>query len=531
MTQDGPTPAATPPWPARLSLRARLLAVAVGLLVVALVLTGAATLTVLRGVLLDQVDANLADVATNRPLLDSLVRTDERDPGRPGAPTEYVVRVSTADGSLVLLTTSPMLGDDRGPVFEDLDLETVQRRNGLPSTVAGGGAARWRVVAVPVNVQTPQGAGPGTVAIALPLDGVDDTVQRLRNRFLLIGVVVVSACALLGWLAVRRAFRPLREVETVTTAFGEGDTSRRVQHDWPGTEVGRLGSSVNAMLDSIETTLAAREASENRMRRFVADASHELRTPLAAVRGFAELYRQGAVSRPDDVARTFSRIEGESRRMGGLVDDLLLLARLDEQRPLRFDEVDLVVLAADAVHDAGALAPDREVRLTGLHGAPTPGSARTSGDEPRLRQVLSNLVANAVRHTPEGTAVEVGVGTRSGWALWQVRDHGPGISAEDAERVFERFFRADSSRHRSGGGGSGLGLAIVAAVAHAHGGAARVVPTSGGGATFEVAVPGLVAAAPDGPDDDYARPGSDARPSSQVSPRSDAGPPQARGLE
>ena len=476
----------TPPWPGRLSLRARLLAVAVGLLVVALVLTGAATLTVLRGVLLDQVDQQLTRVTSNPRAVEDLVLGEGIGPGSEALPSDYVVQISTGDGR-VLRTFGSTFRDGGSEPRGGRTADEVAAMDGDPFTVGSGtGTTRWRVVAIPVTVNRAD----GSVAIALPLDGVDDTVQRLRNRFLLIGLVVVTACALLGWLAVRRAFRPLREVEDVATAFGEGDTSRRVQHDWPGTEVGRLGSSVNAMLDRIESTLAAREASENRMRRFVADASHELRTPLAAVRGFAELYRQGAVSTPDDVSRTFSRIEGESRRMGGLVEDLLLLARLDEQRPMRFDDVDLVVLAADATHDARALAPDRTVLLTGLDGDGGPGRARTTGDDARLRQVLSNLVANAVRHTPEGTPIEVGVGTRDGWAIWQVRDHGPGIGPDDAERVFERFFRSDSSRQRTTGGGSGLGLAIVSAVAHAHGGAARVVPTPGGGATFEVALPG-----------------------------------------
>ena len=225
------------------------------------------------------------------------------------------------------------------------------------------------------------------------------------------------------------------------------------------------------------------------MRRFVADASHELRTPVAAVRGFAELYRQGAVTDPADVARSFRRIEEESARMGGLVEDLLLLARLDEQRPMRREPVDLLVLAGDAVHDALALAPGRTVRLVGLDGDPVPRPALTLGDDARLRQVLSNLLTNAVRHTPAGSPVEIGVGVADGWARWQVVDHGPGVDPDQAGRIFERFYRADSSRHRGTGGGSGLGLAIVDAITRAHGGAARVVPTPGGGATFEVALP------------------------------------------
>ncbi len=274
----------------------------------------------------------------------------------------------------------------------------------------------------------------------------------------------------------------------MATAFGGGDTSRRVDVRAPGTEVGRLGGAVNAMLDRIETTLAAREASEQRMRRFIGDASHELRTPLATLRGFAELYRMGAVREPEEVTSTFRRIEDESTRMGGLVEDLLVLARLDEQRPLRLQPVDLLVLAGDAVHDSSALAPDRAVRLTGLDGAERPSPAPVTGDEARLRQVVTNLLGNALRHTPAGSPVELGVGRRDGRAVLQVVDHGAGVPPELAEKIFERFYRADASRTRSSGG-SGLGLAIVAAIVQAHGGTAAVRPTPGGGATFEVVLP------------------------------------------
>lgn len=486
-----PDPAA-PGWTHRMSLRARLLAVAVGLLVVAVALTGVATLTALRNVLVGQVDTQLATVAANPRDLGDLLTQPGRGPGSEALPSDYVVRLSGADGTVVATVGSALRDTTDVPRFGDLSMAQVTARDGRPFTVGTqGGPGRWRVVAVPVQV-----AGhPGTVAVARPLDGVDTAVRQLGARLALIGLAVVAAGAGLGWLAVRRAFRPLRDVEDVATAFGAGDTSRRVADAWPGTEVGRLGSSVNAMLERIETTLASREASESRMRRFVADASHELRTPLAAVRGFAELYRQGAVRGEEEVARTFGRIEGEAQRMGGLVEDLLLLARLDEQRPLRFEDVDLVVLAADAVHDAHALAPDREVRLTGLDAAASPGAAGVRGDDARLRQVLSNLVANAVRHTPAGSPIELQTGCRGAWAVVSVVDHGPGISAADAEHVFERFYRGDPSRNR-GSGGSGLGLAIVAAIAAAHSGAARVVPTPGGGATFEVALP---AAAPPQP--------------------------------
>ena len=493
----------------RLSLRARLIAVVLGLLVVALVATGAITLVVLHRVLLGQVDDDLLAV-TSSPSRIAALRAVEQDPPGEAYPSDYVVQISDAQGVARWVTPEPP--DHRGAPLRlrDLDLAEAQRREGEPFTVSADGE-RWRVAVTPATLTAASGPGSvaGSVAVSRSLDGVEASTAKVAGWFVVVGLLVVLAGAVLGAGAITRAFRPLREVESVATAFGAGDTSRRVDAAPPGTEVGRLGRAVNAMLDRIETSLAAREASEARMRRFVADASHELRTPLAAVRGFAELHRIGAVREPEEVTAAFGRIEAEAVRMGGLVDDLLLLARLDEQRPLRQDPVDLLLIAADACQDARALAPDRSVRLAGVDGAP-PAPVVVVGDDARLRQVLANLLANALRHTPAGTPVELGVGVRDGWALWQVVDHGAGIPPQDAERVFERFWRADSSRARGGGGGSGLGMAIVAAIVQASGGAVRVVPTPGGGATIEVALPlsGAGAgggrpeeAAPEDPDD------------------------------
>jgi two-component system OmpR family sensor kinase len=244
------------------------------------------------------------------------------------------------------------------------------------------------------------------------------------------------------------------------------------------------------MLAQIEQSFAVREASEERMRQFVADASHELRTPLATVRGYAELYRQGAVTKSEDVASAFGRIESEASRMSGLVEDLLVLARLEGSRPLDLDDVDLAVLAGDATQDAHVLAPDRHIRLVGL-GAPL-GPVHVRGDEQRLRQVVTNLVSNALHHTPPGTPIEIAVGSRpNGEAALEVRDHGDGIDPARARRVFERFYREDPARSRSGqgSGGTGLGLAIVAAIITAHGGKVGVALTPGGGATFVVELP------------------------------------------
>jgi two-component system, OmpR family, sensor kinase len=271
----------------------------------------------------------------------------------------------------------------------------------------------------------------------------------------------------------------------------------------PDTEVGRLSRSLNAMLAHIETAFRSKEQSEERMRRFIQDASHELRTPLVTIRGFSELYRHGGISKKEDVDAAMGRIEGEAKRMSQLVEDLLTLARLDEQRPLDHEPVDLLMLANDVVLDARVNAPDREVRLEGLDGGRA-GTAPTSGDEGRLRQVVANLVTNALRYTPEGTPLEIAVGTvdvlpgsvdsdgqqvhGSRDSVIEIRDHGPGIDEDDAARVFERFYRADSSRQRETGG-TGLGLAIVAAIVAQHDGTVRLTQTPGGGATLSVRLP------------------------------------------
>jgi two-component system OmpR family sensor kinase len=327
----------------------------------------------------------------------------------------------------------------------------------------------------------------GSVVIAIPLSSVEGPVHTLGLIELGLGLLVLVAVGALGFVVVRRSLRPLHEVESVAGAIAAGDLSRRVPEGPERTEVGSLSRSLNAMLSQIEQAFGERAASESRMRQFVADASHELRTPLAAVRGYAELYRQGAVSRPDDVASAMRRIEDEAARMGLLVEDLLMLARLDEERPARTEPVDLTVIAADAVQDARAIAPDRAVTLLGLAGplAPTP----LAGDERQLRQVVTNLVGNALNHTPAGSPVEIAVGTRESWAVIEVRDHGPGIDPDQAGRVFERFFRADPSRQRGLGGGTGLGLAIVAAIVERHEGRVGVSETAGGGATFVVELP------------------------------------------
>jgi two-component system OmpR family sensor kinase len=326
--------------------------------------------------------------------------------------------------------------------------------------------------------------------VAVSLHDVTSTTVNLRTAFQLIGAVVAVLLGLAGWFAVRAGLRPLHRIEATATEIAAGrPLSHRMPDASPRTETGRLSAALNIMLARIESAFGARAESEARMRRFIADASHELRTPLASIRGFAELYRMGALPGQADVSRTMARIENEAVRMGGLVEDLLTLGRADESRPLQLAPMDLRTLAADALHDTTALDATRPVFLTGPGGGRPPAPALVLGDEARLRQVVTNLVGNAIAHTPRGTPIRIGVGATSGYGVIEVADQGPGIPPEQAARVFERFYRVDASRTRRGGGGAGLGLAIVAALVTAHNGHVDLITTPGTGATFRVHIP------------------------------------------
>ena len=463
-----------------LPMRVRLVALLVSLLLVALALTSIATSALMRRQLMDNADRDLRAAAVPTASQALALWTHRRPEA--DVPTNYAVAIIPTDGITAPREFNPT-GERLRPNIPNLALSDPRVINGTLFTVNSvNGEMRWRVVAGAL------GDGTATFAVAVPLRGVDTTVQRMLNFAILIGLAVAGACALLGWYGVRRAFRPLTQIEDTAAAIAAGDLTRRIPEPVAQDEVASLSRSLNAMLAQIEQSFAVREASEERMRQFVADASHELRTPLAAVRGYAELYRQGAVTEPEDVSGTMRRIEDEAIRMGGLVNDLLILTRLDRQRPLERGPVDLTVLAADAVQDARALDPTRQVHLVGLSGDLRP--TVIEGDEAKLRQVVTNLVGNAVNHTPAGTGIEIAVGSENpGRARLEVRDHGDGVDPVKARRVFERFYRADPSRVRGNGGGNGLGLAIVAAIVSAHHGQVGVAVTPGGGATFVVDLP------------------------------------------
>ncbi|WP_205629210.1 sensor histidine kinase [Jiangella muralis] len=469
----------------RTPLRTQLLLVVVALAAVTVLVTSVVAASVLRDYLMDRADDQLRQAAGPfvGPARPGLPDSDAR-PFRPIG--NYSVTIFAPDGTPVW-STDDATTQRPGP---ELDAGSVPELSGSLLTVdAVEGDTTWRVLVLPRD-------DGGFVAVGLPLTDIAATVNRL---LLIDGVVAVFALAALAGLArwmVRTRLRPLEEVEVTAEAIAAGDLSRRIPPRDPRTEVGRLSAALNAMLGQIESAFLARRISERearqseqRMRRFIADASHELRTPLTSIRGFAELYRQGVVHDEPEVRRLLRRVEDEAARMGLLVDDLLLLARLDHQPVLARAPVDLIEIVVESVLQARLVARDHDLRLhVDARAVPL-----VTGDALRLRQVADNLVRNATVHTPPGTVVDVSVGdTAQGWAVLEVRDDGPGLTTEDAAHVFERFYRADPSRSRADEArhsGSGLGLSIVAAVVAAHGGRVELRSAPGEGATFRVLLP------------------------------------------
>jgi two-component system OmpR family sensor kinase len=347
-----------------------------------------------------------------------------------------------------------------------------------PFTVEGtGGVSRYRVI------DWPEDSFNGNfVVLAVPLTDELSTLDQLLVLESAISLGVVVATTILALFIIRIGLRPLQRMGAVAQDIAAGDLTRRVEPATPQTEIGRLGLALNGMLSQIEAAFEERTASNARLRRVIADASHELRTPLTSIRGYAEMLRRGASESPADSESARRRIEQEAIRMTGLVDDLLVLARLDQGRPLAKDAVDLRAIANDAVADARVVDPQRDISLSAN------GPVVVTGDDTRLRQVMGNLMRNALVHTPQQTAIEVAVATDDGLGRMTVADHGPGLAEGDVSRIFEPFYRADPSRSRDSGG-AGLGLSIVSAVVTAHGGHVKVSKTEGGGATFEVELP------------------------------------------
>ena len=464
------------------SLRTRLLVAVLAITAVGLLLLGGITYFGQRSFLLDRLDDQIAHAPPAA--ADALGRGDGPSPrpgpgpggGGPGSglpPGTYVEHRDAdgnVEGSQVFDYGQDISADPALPA--DIPLRTAFTVDG-----ENGDDNSYRVYAEPDRF------GSGVTVVAAPLTEVEATLQRL---LVLESIVIGGVLLVLGfvaWAVVRVGLLPLDRMGHTAGAIAGGDLSHRVESVDPRTEVGRLGIALNAMLDRLEGAFRQREASEDRLRRFLADASHELRTPLASIRGYAELFRMGAARSPEDVEKAMRRIEDEAARMGVLVEDLLTLARLDEIAEAPHTPVDLAALAGDAVEDARAVAPERSIALS------ADGPALVLGDAHQLRQVLGNLLRNALVHTPEGTPVEVDVGPADGSVRVDVRDHGPGLPAGDPAALFERFWRSEGGRER-GKAGAGLGLAIVAAIVDAHGGTVSAADASDGGAVFSVVLPG-----------------------------------------
>jgi two-component system OmpR family sensor kinase len=496
----------------RIPLRIKLVAAVLGLVTMALAVISVSSTLALKSYMVGRIDTQLHDIVQQahegtlpvRPADDTLA-----------LPSDSLIGVSVSSG-LWKVSTSKLLVRSDLPKLPTIDEAQSRAASAEPYTVrASDGWPRWRVLVAPwLSGQF--------LLVAQVMTNVDNAMTRLIWIDTLVGIAVLVLLASVGAGVVRASLRPLVQIEQTAGAIAAGDLTRRVPDPEPGgaeprTELGRLSRALNAMLTQIEAAFTARAASETaareaesaarnaavaaqaseararrseeRMRQFVADASHELRTPLTTIRGFAELHRQGAAGSPDEAAKLVRRIEDEAARMGLLVEDLLLLARLDQERPLDQTPVELALIVMDAVQAARVVAPERRIELEIAESA---GPLVVLGDDARLRQVVGNLMTNAITHTPPDASITLRLRTEPGnLAVIEVSDTGPGLRPDQLERVFERFYRADAARTRRAGGttGTGLGLAIVAALVAAHRGTVQVESEPGRGTTFRVRLP------------------------------------------
>jgi two-component system OmpR family sensor kinase len=471
-----------------MSLRARLLLVLAVLTAAGLVAADVATYAALRSSLFKRVDNSLD--TSGRAVAGVLSRPHEGGPG-PGSrfglsglaalgvltPGMYV-EIRPSDGSPPVIGTVGRPGETAPTLKIPKGFGPASDGGPRRATVQATNGADFRLVARSFSFAD---SAP-TLILGTPLHETYVTLHQLRWIELLVTAAVITSVLAFGLWLITASLRPLRRIEETAAAIGAGDLSRRVEPDGGTTEIGRLGGALNAMLGQIEDAFAERSASEARLRRFISDASHELRTPIAAVSAYAELFDRGARDRPADLERSMTGIQRETRRMGLLVADLLLLARLDQGRPLEAAPVDLTELATEAVDAAHAMEPNRPIELA------LPAPVTVTGDAERLRQVVDNLLANVRAHTPAEAAAFVRVRREGANALLEIEDRGPGLDAEGAAHVFERFYRGDPSRSRDHGG-AGLGLAIVAAIVQAHGGSVELESVRGSGTTFRVTLP------------------------------------------
>ncbi len=487
--------------PPRIPLRVKLTVAMLALVAAAIVVISAASTVLLRDYLIDRIDSHLVDQANNILAVDrdgKFYTQQQVCLADFGNFSPEIVLIFQNETCGVRLFMPPRYRAEAAPAIPDTVAEAREQAGFVRTIPAKDGSHRWRVISVPL-------VSGQVVTLGEDLVGVEHAIGRLVLIQLLVGAAVLILLAMAGGWAVRHSLRPLGEIERTAAAIAGGDLRQRVPDLGSQTEVGRLAGALNVMLAQIEQAFTARAQSEarairseERMREFVADASHELRTPLTTIRGFAELYRQGAAPDP---AAVLKRIEDEAARMGLLVEDLLLLARLDRERPLQMKPVGLSRLVADVAAAAQVVAPDRTINVE-----LSPTDPVVVGDEPRLRQVINNLVTNALTHTPAGTPVtlrlrqEVDAAGAERAAVIEVIDAGPGLTPQQAERVFERFYRVDKARTRQAASagigatgvphsGTGLGLAIVAALVAAHDGVVELDTAPGAGATFRVRLP------------------------------------------
>jgi len=479
----------------RVSLRTKLTALSVGIIGLLLVISSLGTVALLRTYLQANVDNVLNKSAAVMSLEDpDLIqqRLATRQIDLPALPTDYYMGYLRPDGSLALSFSQSTKAKAPVPNFSTLNIDTVLRIQGVPFEIDNAGkpvhdlneGKGWRILAVPLR------NSPGSFVIALPVDNDNALITQYRNIGTGFGALLLVLSALAIWITISSALRPLKEVERTAEAVAAGDFGRRLMEPHSRTEVGRINSSLNTMLGSIQEAMDSRGKALDQMRRFVSDASHELRTPLASVRGYAELYRMGALRDKPALDDAMGRIEAEAVRMGGLVDSLLTLARLDEATEMTLVETNLVPIAREAAKDASVAEHKRTILVTNFDGEELGDDNKVLAkvDAMAIRQVITNLLANASRFSPADRTVELVLGTQGHKTVIEVRDHGEGIPKQLREKVFERFFRADNSRNRETGG-SGLGLSIVKTILDRHRASIVALETDGGGTTMRIELP------------------------------------------
>ena len=472
-----------------MTLRTKLTALLAAVFAVGAALLSLVTVLAVESTVIGQVDDGLQNVIT-KPAFGLIPpppgSPDNGPSGQPGAerPTPEIAGFNRYaelryDGAgELLLSTRSGFDDDPDPLL-DLDLDEVRSLLDEPRTIPGTGGPDVRATAV----ITPDG---GYFVVAEPLTDQQATIGRVRTLAILASIAVVAATALATWLIIRRELRPVDQMINTASSIAAGDLSPRIAHGQPNTELGKLANALDDMASQLGVAFDRQQESEARVRNFAADASHELRTPLTVILGYAELYRKGGIPAGEPLDNALAKIESEGSHMQRLTEDLLLLARLDQQDQLEVTQVDLDALLREIVDDAATIAPSHQFEFHATD------SLDLQGDVRRLRQVFSNLVANAVQHTPSGTKVKVHFGQDAGVAVVDVADDGPGISPERRARVFDRFYKGDKRRRANAGeqeGGTGLGLSIVAGIVDAHGGTVEILADDQPGTTVRVMLP------------------------------------------